>query len=62
MEFPISRFITTNYDGEVEAALDKLRPDLHHDVGPRASSQEDLSRLAIFAIALAPGSRNLVFH
>ncbi len=62
LTLPIRRFITTNYDLELEEALQKLHSDLSYERGNSSFSQDDLDKLAIFAVALARGNRNMVFH
>jgi tetratricopeptide (TPR) repeat protein len=57
---PIYRFITTNYDLEIENALAKKRRIEH----PRSFTQKPQSydQLALFALAEVEEARNLVFH
>ena len=75
---PIHRFVTTNYDWEIEKALAKIRKDLvkleHFCLGATVESEHyprrlsltqkpgDLDRLALFALARARGNENMVFH
>jgi|GEM_PF-922884 len=78
LDLPVFRFVTTNYDWEIEKALakDKKRAVSEADFGRgvKASSEkfrgrlsitqrrEDLDRLALFALGRAGGNDNMVFH
>ncbi len=60
LDLPIRRFITTNYDYELEKALkSRLGPDYDPN---KSFAQDDLENLAIFTVALARKNRNMVFH
>jgi tetratricopeptide (TPR) repeat protein len=58
LELPITRFVTSNYDDELEEAL-KARK-----IEPLSFTQQrgDYGHLAGFAIAGVPSTRNAVFH
>ena len=61
LDLPIRRFVTTNYDKEIERALSKkLGPTFWSD--DKSFEQDELAKLAIFAVALANRNRNMVFH
>lgn len=78
LDLPIYRFVTTNYDWEIETALAGNRKRAVADVdfgrGAKPSSKEfgkrlsitqrreDLDRLALFALGRAGGNENMVFH
>ncbi|HEX6100596.1 MAG TPA: SIR2 family protein [Thermoanaerobaculia bacterium] len=60
LELPIKRFVTTNYDVELELALSTR----HAGLRPRSFTQrsEHYDELAAFALAHIPGTENMVFH
>jgi tetratricopeptide (TPR) repeat protein len=63
LKYPIRKFITTNYDQEIEKALKKGRGDVaDSEIRDLAFSQSDASRSSLFAIARARKNRNTVFH
>lgn len=69
LELPIRRFITTNYDPEVERALVRLHGKTEtanaHELGwtdKKSFHQYDVASLAIFSIALSPENSKMVFH
>src|SRR3954468_1221690 len=78
LQLPIRRFVTTNYDCQIERALVKWRSGevADRDFGPRplrrgeergrlltfTQRPESLGQLALFALAGARGNDNMVFH
>ncbi len=78
LAMPIQRFVTTNYDCEIERALARFRQgavtpkdfglgskqDRPDRKGRLSFTQhtENLGRLALFALAGARGNENMVFH
>jgi SIR2-like protein len=77
LKLPLQRFVTTNYDWEIEKALAKSREGVElEDFGLRAKigskkyqcrlsltqRSEDLDRLALFVLARARGTDNMVYH
>lgn len=78
LKLPIGRFITTNYDCEIEQALMNTHslPAAHFDLDPRKSAhqkftpgsrrhsftQKATDQLASFALAGITGNENRVFH
>ncbi|HEV8581488.1 MAG TPA: SIR2 family protein [Thermoanaerobaculia bacterium] len=78
LELPIHRFVTTNYDREIENALGDIRKSLVGDKSfifdakpdseeyrcRRSLTQrpEDLGQLTLFALARARGNENMIFH
>lgn len=77
LKLPIKRFITSNYDGELEKALSEVRADAESlselrlrsagDKLPKATriftqKPEYYNQLAIFALAHVEDADNLVFH
>ena len=61
-EFPIRRFVTTNYDEELERALVQAHSGSETEQTVYSFSQTNLDNLSIFSIALARSNRNMVFH
>ena len=72
LELPITRFMTTNYDGEIERALEKRRgiPRSRFGIGSRhdpshlsfTQHRRHLEQLARFALARLSGEGSRVFH
>ena len=61
VNLPVRRFVTTNYDEEIERALaKKLGPSVWSE--SKSFEQHELGKLSIFAVALARENRNMVFH
>jgi len=61
LKMPLHRFVTTNYDEEIERALSrKLGPT--YRIKEKSFEQDDVGKLGIFAVALASNNRNMVFH
>lgn len=74
LELPIHRFVTTNYDSEIEQALARKHDLTMERFGIGASPAEEQTllsftqedryhrELARFALARVPGNRHMVFH
>src|SRR6185503_11326406 len=72
LDLPLYRFVTTNYDHEIERALMVRRGIPEEEFGlsgsssrqPRSFTQksENCNQLALFALAEVEEARNLVFH
>lgn len=69
LDVPIFRFITSNYDIELENAVRERRLRSHADdtdscesAGKMSFTQSDKDRLAIFSLAAVKDAENLVFH
>ncbi len=72
LDLPIHRFVTTNYDHEIEHALATIRQVPLEEFGllnpaqkdPRSFTQksENCDRLALFALARPEETRDVVFH
>jgi tetratricopeptide (TPR) repeat protein len=58
LELPIRRFITANYDTQLEKAIEKVRGKDFD----RSFTQKDQTKLPRFSLALAPGNHYMVFH
>ena len=61
LDLPLRRFITTNYDEELERALKERHGESGYE-DSKSFAQDDTEKLAKFAVALARSNRNMVFH
>jgi tetratricopeptide (TPR) repeat protein len=61
VNLPVCRFVTTNYDEEIERAL---KHKIGHTLWPDSLSfeQNDVAKVRIFGVSLATGNRQMVFH
>ena len=74
VDLPIQRFVTTNYDCEIEKALARKRGVSRRELGLarggnpgetvrcRSLTQKDHAELARFTLADIPGNEDMVFH
>jgi len=75
LKLPIQRFVTTNYDREIENALIRkgvAKERFHFEAKPDSAEyrcrlsltqrREDLGRLTLFSLSRARGNDNMVYH
>jgi tetratricopeptide (TPR) repeat protein len=62
LDLPIRRFVTTNYDMEIERALEAKLGASNWNRKESSFEQDDIGKLSAFAVTLATKNRNMVFH
>lgn len=62
LQLPIYRFVTTNYDGELERALAADSSRAFHPGLSFTQRRENSEQLALFALARVSAAKNMVFH
>ncbi len=61
LKYPIHRYITTNYDQEIERELKQILGGTFH-TSDKSFGQDDSEKLAQFVISLAKINQHMVFH